>query len=201
MTGEKESVDTGNVTFLSFPSPPPWTYSFTLGQCVLCEVVHSALPVLTVLSLGPVAQARGLRGSLLSPRSGWATGVVSFMQMPVYTPLLSKKLYFLTPSMGKFWIAWKQNVRTYVVCGTCNTEALATCTLTSGHRTLQTLPASHRGPGSEPVGELFSGFDLCHLYTLGTIFLTDATHPLIPVTLCYRGSSSVMLAPLPPFLL
>ena len=81
-------------------------YSFTLGTCVLCEVVHSAL--LTVLSLGPVGQAWGLRGSLLSPRSGWATGVVSFMQMPVYTPLLSKKLYFLTPSMGKFWIEWKQ---------------------------------------------------------------------------------------------
>ena len=77
-----------------------------LGKCVLCEVVHSAL--LTVLSLGPVGQAWGLRGSLLGPHSGWATGVVSFMQMPVYTPLPSKKLYFLTPSMGKFWIEWKQ---------------------------------------------------------------------------------------------
>lgn len=72
-------------------------YSFTLGKRVLCEVVHSALPVLTVLSLGPVGQARVTSS---------ASAVV--VKMPVYTPLPSKKLYFLTPSVGKFRIARKQ---------------------------------------------------------------------------------------------
>ena len=76
-------------------------YSFTLGKCGLCEVIHSALPVLTVLSLGPMGQTRGLRGSLLGPRSGWANASLSTL------PFLPRN-YFLTPSMGKFWIAWKQ---------------------------------------------------------------------------------------------
>ena len=83
--------------------------------------------------------------------------------------------------------------------GRCNTKALATWSLTSGHGTLRTLPTSHQGPGNEPIGELFSGFDLCQLYSLDTVFLIDSPHSLIPVALRYRGSCSVMLAPLPHF--
>ena len=87
--------------------------------------------------------------------------------------------------------------------GRCNTEALATWSLTSGHRTLRTLPTSHQGPGNEPIGELFSGFKLCQLYSLDTLFLIDSTHSLIPVALRYRGICYVgtfaSISPINPF--
>ena len=44
----------------------------------------------------------------LLPQRMWTTGVVTFMQVPVQALLPSKRLYFLTPSVGKFWTAWKQ---------------------------------------------------------------------------------------------
>ena len=95
-------------------------YSFTLGKRGLCEVIHSALPVLTVLSLGPMGQARGLRGSLLGPRSGWANASL------IYTPLPSKKL-FPNSLYGEILDSMEANMSKPIWhVGRCNTEGLAT---------------------------------------------------------------------------
>lgn len=112
--------------------------------------------------------------------------------------LPSKKLYFLTPSPGKFQHSIEAHVSepTWDM-GKCNREDLATWSLVSGYRTEHILPMT--SVGDQEMIPPFLGFELCHSGIFDTLFPFNSSHSLIAVALCYHGLFSIVLASLPPF--
>ena len=116
-------------------------------------------------------------------------------QMPLYTPLPSKKL-FPNSLCGEILDSMEANMSKPIWhVGRCHTEGLATWSLTSGHRTLRALPTSHQGPGNfSRASSCVSSTPLTPFFWLIYSF-TDTCGILLP------WFFSVMWAPLPPFLL